>query len=69
MTSLTLTDPANRYRSDKGTEFGEMHGYTQLYERLFEPLRQERFRLLEIGLRHDPYYREVDHSSSPSLEM
>jgi hypothetical protein len=69
MSSLTLTELANRYRSDKGTEFGQMHGYTELYERLFEPMRQERFRLLEIGLRWDPYYSEVDHSSSPSLQM
>jgi hypothetical protein len=65
----TLTDLANKYKTDKGTQFGERHGYTEAYDGLFAARRQERIRLLEIGLRHDPYYVDVDHSTSPSLEM
>jgi hypothetical protein len=67
--SVLLTELANKHQSDKGTSFGEAHGYTHAYEQLFAPLRHKRIRLLEIGLRYDPYYYEVDHSTSPSLEM
>jgi hypothetical protein len=66
---VSLTELANKYQSDKGTAFGERHGYTHSYEQLFAPLRDARIRLLEIGLRYDPYYAEVNHTTSPSLEM
>ena len=65
----SLTDLANKYKSDKGTEFGERHGYSQAYEELFAPMRHAPIRLLEIGLRYDPYYVELNHATSPSLEM
>lgn len=45
-----LTLLANKYRSDKGTEEGHAHNYTQLYSFLFEQFRTETFSMLEIGL-------------------
>jgi hypothetical protein len=67
--SASLTELANKHQSDKGTTFGEAHGYTYTYEQLFSPLRNARIRLLEVGLRHDPYYVELNYASIPSLEM
>jgi hypothetical protein len=67
--SAALTELANKYQSDKGTEFGERHGYTQVYEQLFAPRREQPLRLLEIGLRYDPYYADVSQAFSPSLQM
>lgn len=46
----SLTEIMNTNRSDKGTVNGEAHGYTSLYERWLEPLRNEPLRVLEIGV-------------------
>lgn len=46
----TLTEIMNINRSDKGTVMGEAHDYTSIYERWFEPMRNESLRLLEIGV-------------------
>jgi hypothetical protein len=48
--TLTLTELANRHRSDKGTTFDHAHGYTEIYERIFAPVRERPLKLLEIGL-------------------
>ena len=50
MKSLNLTELANQYRSDKGTEHLEKHGYTLVYEQLFSPLKSKAIAFLEIGL-------------------
>lgn len=46
----TLTEIMNTHRSDKGTVMGEAHSYTPVYERWFEPMRNEPLRVLEIGV-------------------
>lgn len=46
----TLTEIMNTNNSDKGTVMGEAHGYTPVYERWLEPMRNESLRLLEIGV-------------------
>ena len=46
----TLTEIMNTNRSDKGTVMGEAHGYTPVYERWLEPIRNEPLRVLEIGV-------------------
>lgn len=66
--TLTLTDLANIYRSDKGDLWYTRHGYTHVYERYFGPLRHQPLTLLEIGLRFHPFYR-VQSAQSPSLQM
>jgi hypothetical protein len=65
---LSLNDLATLHHSDKGHRWFSRHGYTDVYEQLFWPLKHEAITLLEIGLRHDPFY---DHNSriSPSLSM
>ena len=45
-----LTELANRFNSDKGTEYSEKHGYTLVYEQLFSPLKSTSIVFLEIGL-------------------
>lgn len=65
----TLTELANRYQTDKGTTFAQAHAYTVVYDELLSPLRDSVIALLEIGLRHDPYFGDTDHSASPSLSM
>lgn len=68
---------AARYRSDKASgylaEFGYTHGYTRVYESLFEPRRHNEVNLLEIGLlRPDTAgSKQSDDkiSSAPSLEI
>jgi hypothetical protein len=46
----TLTEIINTNHSDKGTVMGEAHGYTPVYERWLEPMRNESLRMLEIGV-------------------
>lgn len=65
---MSLTDLAARHMSDKGTLWFERHGYTAVYDEILAPLRHEPFKLLEIGLRHDPFYFRPP-KYSPSLEM
>ena len=70
MSSASLTELANSFQSDKGTTFGECHGYTEVYEPFLQARRDESLNLLEIGLRHDPYYDGKDPGcESPSLSM
>ena len=47
-----LTFLANRYQTDKGTQCGACHGYTEIYDRYFQDIRDrvERPRILEIGV-------------------
>jgi glycosyltransferase involved in cell wall biosynthesis len=47
----SLTELANRFRSDKGSAYGTPpHRYTLLYDLLFHPMRDKPITLLEIGL-------------------
>ena len=50
MTSPNLTELANQFKSDKGTEYFEKHGYTLVYEELFSLIKSEPLVFLEIGL-------------------
>lgn len=50
MKSLNLTELANKFESDKGTEHFEKHGYTLIYETLFSPLKSKSIVFLEMGL-------------------
>ncbi len=50
MKSLTLTEIANKFKSDKGTEYFDKHGYTIIYEMLFSTLKSKPITFLEIGL-------------------
>jgi len=50
MKLLSLTELANKYKSDKGTEHFDKHGYTIVYETLFSPLKSQPITFLEIGL-------------------
>lgn len=59
--SLSLTELANVYNSDKGTRYKCSHGYTKIYERIFRNLRIAS--LLEIGLNRD------GTDAIPSLSM
>jgi hypothetical protein len=75
-----LTYLANTLGSDKGTEFLDAHGYTRIYARLFEPIRDKEITFVEIGLfRHDADRRRAVNaieginaasaSRAPSLKM
>lgn len=50
MQSSNLTELANKFKSDKGTEYGDKHGYTIIYDELFSPLKLEPIVFLEVGL-------------------
>ncbi|MBR0738732.1 hypothetical protein JQ581_17490 [Bradyrhizobium liaoningense] len=47
---MNLTDLANKYCTDKGTVTGAGHGYTLVYDMLFNSLRNQPINFLEIGL-------------------
>src|SRR5690242_344241 len=76
-----LTQLANMLGSDKGTAILDAHGYTSIYARLFEPMRDQEITFVELGLfRHDADHRRVVNaiegvdaaaaaSRAPSLEM
>src|SRR6266478_6863858 len=75
-----LTYLANTLGSDKGSVVLDAHGYTRIYTRLFEPIRDKEITLVEIGLlRHDADRRRAVNavegskaataSRAPSLEM
>jgi SAM-dependent methyltransferase len=59
----SLTELANESKTDKGTTWGDRHGYTLVYEMLFSPYRASKINLLEIGLQTRP---EADHSAEKS---
>ena len=65
----TLTELADRFRSDKGLGVGaKPHRYTYLYDLLFWPYRQKPIKFLDIGFtpEGDPATRKI---VSPSVEM
>lgn len=47
---MTLTEMANKYGTDKGTTVGAAHGYSEIYQRYLEPMRETATRILEIGI-------------------
>ena len=47
---LTLTEIMNAESSDKGTAFGERHGYTKVYDKWFSLVRYRPINILEIGV-------------------
>lgn len=75
----SLTELANRYGSDKGTEHRNAHNFARVYEALFEPLQERALTIVELGLLHheDARWSEDPHKSygsargagAPSLEM
>jgi hypothetical protein len=76
-----LTRLANRYESDKGTDYLDAHNYTRIYSELFQPIRDKPLTILEIGLlRVDRDFRRyfngseekganLKATSAPSLQM
>lgn len=73
-----LTRLANKYGSDKGDIHLSRHCYTRVYGPLFESMRDQPLKILEIGLLHkrdgwkDPEARDGGGqiaSQAPSLEM
>jgi hypothetical protein len=71
---MNLTELANRYGSDKGTQAHSRHRYTYIYDLLFSPLRHEPIAFAEIGLAiGGPEFvdRSADREvkSSPSVSM
>lgn len=68
-----LTGIANRFGSDKGTTTYCGHGYTRVYQALFQAVRERPLALLEIGLMH--VYTQAEFAGRheqigcPSLEM
>ena len=45
-----LTILANRYGSDKGTEHGDKHNFTETYEKYFRRFKDKKINILEIGV-------------------
>jgi hypothetical protein len=45
-----FTELCNRHGTDKGTLVRERHCYSFVYNKLFEPLRDEKLNILEIGI-------------------
>jgi hypothetical protein len=74
-----LTALANLHRSDKGDLWFQRHNYTRVYNALFEAVRNEPIRFLELGLLHraDRSWKNVAArerggavgNRAPSLEM
>jgi hypothetical protein len=74
-----LTVLANQVGSDKGDLHHDRHHYTRVYSSLFEPIRHQPLRVLEIGLLHrvdrgwknvsGRFYGTAIGSRAPSLEM
>lgn len=50
MTINNLTLLANKYVSDKGTEYASKHGFTEIYENYFLDLKEKEINILEIGV-------------------
>lgn len=47
-----LTELANRYQSDKGTEYSSKHAFSEIYDDYFSVLKNKSISILEIGV-HD----------------
>jgi autotransporter strand-loop-strand O-heptosyltransferase len=45
-----LTILANKYGSDKGTEYGDKHNFTETYEKYFKSFKHKSINILEIGI-------------------
>ena len=45
-----LTILANKYGSDKGTEYGDKHNFTETYEKYFKRFKDKKINILEIGI-------------------
>lgn len=58
-----LTQLADKYQTDKGTQFFCAHNYTHHYHRAFQSLRTAPLTVVEIGL------NARDRSDCPSLRM
>lgn len=48
--TASLSDLANRFSTDKGTQAKEAHGYSLVYDLVLSGLRDKEFNLLELGL-------------------
>lgn len=69
-----LTDLANKFGTDKGTQIGNRHGYSAVYDKLFAPRQEDDIRLLEVGLSMDGSIDEWFSASRlvshiPSIEL
>jgi hypothetical protein len=52
--SWDLDRLANKYKTDKGSIYYNAHAYAAVYEKYFDPIREQPVKLLELGLlRHD----------------
>ena len=58
-----LTQLADKYQTDKGTQFFCAHNYTSHYHRTFQSLREASLTMVEIGL------NARDRNDCPSLRM
>ena len=47
---MTLTEIANSLGTDKGTQHFECHSYTETYQKYFQPIKDEKIKMLEIGI-------------------
>lgn len=47
---MTLTEIANRIGTDKGTQHFESHSYTEIYQKFFDPIKDNKIKMLEIGI-------------------
>ena len=61
-----LTQLANQYTSDKGTEYYEAHGYTEEYAKYIP--ESGKFNLLEIGIWHGDSLK-MWHNYNPQLKI
>ena len=52
---MTLTEIANKIGTDKGTQHFESHSYTETYQSFFYPIKDDKIKMLEIGV-DDPRF-------------
>lgn len=52
---MNLTELANKYGTDKGTQHYEAHNYTPIYEKYLEQYRDRAVKFMEIGV-NDPRF-------------
>ena len=52
---MTLTEIANKLGTDKGTVHHEHHSYTEIYEKFFNPIKNNKIKMMEIGV-YDPRF-------------
>lgn len=61
-----LTNIANQQKTDKGTEYFERHGYTEIYDKYIP--ETGKFKLLEIGIWHGDSLRMWE-AYNPDIEI